>query len=1525
MSAQDLLKNTTTTGGLDISHSKTRSDSSILISNTDLLPTIGDASSAIFLLKDYSRFGLAERICYHFDLTEALAASIPTATTTTTTTATTTTPYTATTKTKYNTSSSTTLPGRGKDNDNDSKEFDDEYGVCGVFQVLELAPIAISHRLSRRQKRFLRMRLREFNMKAENIHRENNTTICYQPQDLPLRCNPSTKVLFGYEKTRIAFIVDASASLTSTFGVDASGSPSNSNDIGLPLDRLPEMARIFFSSLIEPISTTSTSKSFQPLISVTVLAVYPLGNISETNLLVRDFLVHDADSAKLLIDRIERWTHSEVECGISERLCRRQAANTWSIPIYSSNLRHILEAGDYALDVLSSEARPTIVVATDGRSISCEGIVDVFLNVDRVDIPIHILDLSQKETHAMGGDEVQSSSSKHETNFLTYDPGGNMGFPLYLTDDSEALFMCCRATGGCFLDLSLLFEAATNTAGQQHTTDELVQQSNSFKRRFVKMNGLQSLVLFSLSPISPTFNSSWGKLAPPSYIQSQLSKSMMEAAGASSTLGAGAGTGVGTSSSASPSDILDLRRHQGSVRQPNSSEQQLKNTQARTTFSTYVVSPVRIKALILTRIKEGYRAKQYGLSTHDADKVFIQFTLPISSGTILHYELSYKALSSENHMIGSAHIKVELSGDPGFIQAVKNDFLHQSLQAPEQRSYTVRQKRSARLCQIFRGIRRGDILQSYLKPPQPQIWLNILASPGSNFVKRLGTLESVERKRHFQDDKFDVVCTGPIPYGIDDNFLSGFMTNQDGRQELIDSVTDWSSQTMTSGSKFLKRCSNSDLMTNYCVVEISESSKASQLFTVSVEFFGGTDPIERFETISSLKEIINENKYVDVLEKQMAPFLIGNKKNTLLKNDVDIQFHHASWDLVNDSELLSLLSKRRTEVIGGFRLLESRDDYALFAKLEPKTINSPGDLVQYEISVHNDKVVIDLHMESESGVFSPFNVGVGKMNQFGRMVNVIRRRDQECGRALRSRTNLLRVFDEQAGEKMTEEDHRSSVKRILAYSSRVTRKLRFFRFSGEVNIILAELTSELLLSKVFGVKSARLEIDPSTLIRDEEAGVWFIIQYDRQTMSMVHLSLVDEFENTESHQTFRELTFFTIGISDLYSKRDDLADDDSAESHISEHLCVSDFADRFELEQMKNFTLSAYLALRLTSSEDAKIDAADFEEVIQSLQFVEVTNVVVVGAPLDDSSEESKLLRSIKTIICPVPGDEYHFYYSGHSKVEMHEVGEDESGGSSDDNSTTTGVATFNVGEFLTSRDDLSASESEESDIVDQKESVNPPIFIRFHLDGEIASLDDLNGITKSSILSVTVSIFNSYKDKLKILPSSHQGFGLEISALLKSYVAEQTLERFQNTSYSEDNLRLVRKCMAKILSVVSFVIEIHFYISRMDMMMPASAPAGGEAEVMAGFLVLEMELMNNGYFVLQPIADDVFFLKSIIGEESSLGFWCLLKLQRSNGTISSQIYHPDGEEVAISVMSRIHDVLCSCIHITNQQLLLRR
>ena len=70
--------------------------------------------------------------------------------------------------------------------------------------------------------------------------------------------------------TRIAFCVDASPSLTSTFGVIG-----NSNGPCCALDRLPDMARTFFNSLIEPVSASSLGDPglWCPVIAVTVIAV----------------------------------------------------------------------------------------------------------------------------------------------------------------------------------------------------------------------------------------------------------------------------------------------------------------------------------------------------------------------------------------------------------------------------------------------------------------------------------------------------------------------------------------------------------------------------------------------------------------------------------------------------------------------------------------------------------------------------------------------------------------------------------------------------------------------------------------------------------------------------------------------------------------------------------------------------------------------------------------------------------------------------------------------------------------------------------------------------------------------------------------------------------------------------------------------------------------------------------------------------------------------------------------------------
>ena len=1439
--------------------------------------------------------------------------------------------------------------------------MDAHSNVCGVVSLLECAPLIPWHRLNKHHKKALKQQLQIFNAQAQKV-RQEKSTLSYQPSKLPLRLNPSTRMFFAYEVTRIAFCVDASPSLTSTFGIAG----SSHNKCCCPLDNLPEMARTFFRSLVQPVSSSSFDPGiWRPQLAVSVLAVYPLGKTTETSLLVRDYRVDSLESAQILADRIEEWCKTEVEMGIAERISRRHAANTWAAPLYlySSSLRDILEAADYALSVLSSEARPCIVVATDGRSVSCDGIMDVFVHVDRVDIPIIVLDLSNSETHIPFSKEepcMQSVSDENQPNFLTYDPGNPSAFPLHLSDDTEALYGICRSTGGCFLDAQLLAEASQSTAGQQVSSAETPLSSDhyhSFKRRFVKMNGVQWLTLLSLSPLSPTFHSSWGKLVPPAYLKRRLSIGMVDAPAVKEV-----------------SDWTSLlsSRHESFSRQGSSDlrprgpaigEVSMRRSHAhnRVTFSTYVFSPIRIKSLLLMRIKEGYRAKQYGQSTQDSDKVFIQFTLPLELGTILHYELSYKALPNQSPLVGSAHVKIELSGDPGFIQSVKNDFLRQF---PNGRPLNMAQKVSAKLCKVLHWIRKEDCLQSYLCPPLQ--WSDQLSSPDTPFVRRLGTLSPLQRCRHFQVTEFDVVCTGRMPYAYDDDdFLSEFMAVDNGEQELVDEISEWSTQTITEKSKYIKQTDTSDDMNGYCVIEIRRSPSTSRLFTISIETKGGSNPGDRQATIASLKAALGELKDVEVLVKQMGPFLIGTAgPSTSQGHNVALQYHQATWDLIKDPELLPLLMKRRTE-IGFFRLLKSSDDHAIFAKVVPEVLtSSPGDLVQYQFAIMDDKVVINLQMECECGTFFPFaRLVEGSLeSRFHRMVHILRRRDQECGRALRSRTNLLQVFKSDSDSPLIKEAHLDSVKRLRQYSSRVSRKLRFFNTdAGVANDILFQITVNLLLSESLGARAAKLAIDPNALVKDNGPGEWFILQFDRHTMSLVHLSLEDEVgkigETTDC--TFRELTFFTIGISDLYSKRDDIVDDDSVDSHISEYLCVTEFADLFEAAQKKNLSAASYLALRSSALPAVEsFEEGDFAEVLSACTFVEAASVLIpaVSSTTDTETireDESKLAQVIRTVLRPVPGNQQCFFYCGIGDVEElmridthdsddslssvdgeSEISGEQQSANCDDDLEADENRTHTFDDGLTSVDSLSLDGDCNAE-TGMSNLVSPPIFVKFTLDGKPATVRDIYSITTSTNLAVHISVFES---SMKLtrgsrtayhpqVPWSHQTVCLEITTLLKSYVAEQTIERLRHvgSSISDDDLKLVKTCLNRVRSVVSFSSDVYFYVSKTELMVPSSAPAGGESEVEEGFRILNTELRNNGTFNLKSVTGGGFMVADTVSFDQSLECWCFVKVNKNEGLVSAQAYHPEGEQKATEVMSNIHAVVRSCVHRVNQQLLLKR
>ncbi|CAB9512295.1 seizure threshold 2 [Seminavis robusta] len=1568
---------------------------------------MGDAVTTTLLLSDWERYGLSERVCYHFDLTEALASSsqqqapphgAPPSTGSDPEGGNASVDSTTGTQDRPTTSPPASNPN---DTPNDTSAADEaavatsfQEQVCGVAGILECVPFTPLNRLTKRQKRALRNEIRDFNLECLRIKDDKKKKIaCHEPRRLPLRLNPASRLFFAYEKTRICFCLDASPSLTSTFG----GNIMDDTTVVCPMDRVASMARTFFTSLVEPIEAPSIpiAKVWRPEIAVSVIAVYPRGmGLPTTSLLVRDYRVYDKQSAETLVHHLEEWALQEVESEIARRLSQKQnpASNSsllagydaWSIQLHSSSLRDILDVGDVSLSILSSAAKPCIVVATDGRSVSCDGVIDILTDANRSDVPLVVLDLSSPQSHSQHHHAENNNQAAGEApqrsyydllSLIHYDPGGPSTFPLHLSDDTEALHGICRATGGCFFDAELLQQAAVTKAGQIEESPFHADHYFSFKRRSVKPNAVQWYLLFSLSPLSPTFSSSWGKIIPPRYLRQRPQSNNNNFITSPDTI---------MTTERRPWENNHRQSPTSDIRRVDVVQQQRSNKAlSRTTFSTYIVSPIRIKGLVMMRVKEGYRAKQYGQSTQDTDKVGIQFNLPLELGTVLHYELSYKALPNQSHMVGVAHIKIELSGEPGFIQSVKNDFLRQT-HVGGRPVVTMAQQISARLCKILLWIRREDCLQSYLCP---LVWSDQLASPETPFVRRLRTLTGLQRRKHFRFDQFDVVCTGRMPYALDDGFLSEFLGSDNGEQELIDFMEEWSAQTIKPGCRYIKQTdgSGSKALANYCVVELSQSQAASRVFTISCEFFGSTGAPDRLELIAGLKDELSNLRDVEVLSKQMADYLVGVRKQQdwdphlrWKRSLLEDQHHHASWDLVKDPELLPLLMKRRTE-IGMFILLDSRDDYALFAKLVPSYKQTgEEDLIQYQIAILADCVVIEIYMESTCGDFVPFRTTVERqdqpMTQFHKFVKTLKRRDQECGRALRCRTVLLKAFESDDGGYNDEEAEVSCVQRLLPYANKVTRRLRFFHpGTGCANDALQSLSGGLLLTNMFGVQAAPLPINPKENLGGLGSGSWFIIRFDRHTMSIVHQSRIDQQEIGTEEQgcyTYRELTYFTIGISDLYSMREDIADDDSTNSHISEYLTMVEFADHWDAAHTKIYATAAYVALRHESIPVESFHTDDLDRVLGVCDFVQVASVLVGGVPTGTSDSdvvnegESKLQELIFTILGEVGGyqggDYTLFYYKrggeevlkldeqeteslstfdeldamGNVELEEEDPDNDRLTRSIDDNSATVDFASRSddgyerqpgTGEDHARGHDTNAP----SDI---KELLAPPVFVRFTLDGKAATLNDLSLITKSSNLEAHLSIFlkdgqkssNKVVEQQSQLPAFHGKVALELVALMNAYVAEQTLERLRHFGQElrEDDLKVVKSCLLGARNVIRSRIEVFFYSTKIDAMVPALAPAGREAAIEEGFKLLKKELLKNDLITLRAFAGDVFVAIDSKGG-NTLDFWCFISLKRTH--ISVKVHHSQGAETAFEVMSKVQEMISRCCHRVNQLRLLNQ
>jgi hypothetical protein len=957
-----------------------------------------------------------------------------------------------------------------------------------------------------------------------------------------------------------------------------------------------------------------------------------------------------------------------------------------------------------------------------------------------------------------------------------------------------------------------------------------------------------------------------------------------------------------------------------------------------------MVSPIRIKGLLLLRVKEGYRAKQYWQSTQDGDKVFMEFALHLENGIVLHYDLSYKPQQEyRSPMIGRAQVKIELSGNHAFIQCVKNDFLSRTQRG---RASTVAQKASARICEVLRWIRKEDCLQSYICPVE---WGDKLSSPDTSFVRRLGTLSRQQQVLHFRFDEFDVVCLGDMPYLYDSDVLSALFDLDNGEQSLFDALTDWSTQTIQDQKLYVKKTAPSDPnLTSYCIVELYRSPIASRLFTVVVKFLAGSCAFDRLASLDSLRMTLQALKDVEVLPKQMAQYLVGarNVKPTKKQKLLESHHLHESWDLVNDPELLPLLTKRRTD-IGKFRLLHSSNDYALFANLvsgSGVSTDSAMELFQYQIAILSDKVVIDVHMECESGNFFPFRAIEPEESEtnsrFHRLVRTIKRRDQECGRALQARTSLLQAFEPEFGSLLPsqqDEIQLASVNILLPYSSRMSRRLRFFHEgAGSANAALQTFLEGVLLSNSFGtIRVVSLSIAPSSdAFEGVSEGIWFVVQFDLSTISIVHVGLCDQSDQVGG--TFREITFFTSSIGDLYSTRYEGADDDSSDDHVSEYLCVCEFADNLEIMHQKCFAAAAYLAL-LDDASVVNFDPDDIALIRGICNFVEVAAVFIEGDANEGATDISEVrgssfFRMIETTLLPVPGDDCFFYYSG-SIPKQEEILEG------------------NFDPFLDDENDDAPSDSEgqESrtegsdneggreigligpfDMERSWKSVIFPIFVRFSINGNPATLRDLNTLDNNLRLAAQISLFHHDENHVvgsakRTMPWSHNFVSTELRLLLDSFVAEQTIERLRHVrSVGHVDLSIVKRCIRKARNVVSSVVDI-FFVSKTDAMAHASTLANSDADMEGIFSLFLRELQGSQSIKLQLVAKDTYVVAPFSDVDRAVAYWAFVDVKKRLGAVSIDVYHPAGLEMASVVSSQLRDFVLFVCRRVNQLLLLER
>lgn len=419
----------------------------------------------------------------------------------------------------------------------------------------------------------------------------------------------------------------------------------------------------------------------------------------------------------------------------------------------------------------------------------------------------------------------------------------------------------------------------------------------------------------------------------------------------------------------------------------------------------------------------------------------------------------------------------------------------------------------------------------------------------------------------------------------------------------------------------------------------------------------------------------------------------------------------------------------------------------------------------------------------------------------------------------------------------------------------------------------------------------------------------------------------------------------------LYSRRDDVADDGSDDDHISEHMCVTELADFVQVRHKRNYASAGYLSAvdSYAKNETFSFHPDDFKEVMDQLMFVEVARVLVAGEMSDRMGDNSKFLELIETLLAPIPEEDFCFIYKHREQDDVFFHLDDEessflgSVSSEDpgpsmkvDDEELSGPTTHSAAQPSSMEESLDADTF--MDDLQAPRSVGPtPIFVRFLLDDIPASVRDLSCIKQSTNLAALVSVFADSSERkeshrslsMSDLPSSHVNVVAEIGSLLNAYVAEQTIERLRRCgpTIEDHDLRLARMCLRKARNAVMSTDDIIFYVSRLDKMVPSSAPAGADAEMEEGFKTLQKQLLLDNSIVLREFGDGSSYL-AIDATESAgflLPYICFLTIRKTHGVVAMEAYHPEGTEEGSKIIEKFQSFVSRCCHRTNQILLLNK